>query len=463
MTPTPSASTRRFAAATLCAGLLAAVALPGNRLGLGMVLVAALVLAAVVSSGALPRSRYTAVSLALAVGLAAMAALRDAAWLLWIDLAAATLVTVLAAGDARSWRALVRAPLRWMAKLAPAPLFVAWTSGVRPSARTRRHAAPIARGLALGWALVLVFGALFASADEAFAQLTDGVLTPDVNLGLLPARAGVLVAVVGICGAVVLVALAPTRDKTRAEAGERWSAEWLIALALLDALFVVFLVVQARILFGGNDHVLETAGLTYAEYAREGFYQLLVVAFLTLIVVAVAGKRRGRRSGRRPTPVELLLGLLCALTVVVLVSALRRLGLLEDTYGFTITRLLGHATTLWVGAVLALVAIAGALRRTEVLPRAIVVVSAAGILAFSLLNPEGLVAGQNVDRYQRTGKIDTGHLATLGPDATPALSRLPRRVAPGLVERTAGNAQGDGFFALNVGRARARAAAGDHD
>jgi len=145
----------------------------------------------------------------------------------------------------------------------------------------------------------------------------------------------------------------------------------------------------------------------------------------------------------------------------VLVSALRRLGLLEDTYGFTITRLLGHAATLGVGAVLALVAVAGALRRTEVLPRAIVVVSATGILAFSLLNPEGLVAGQNVDRYQRTGKIDTSYLATLGPDATPALSRLPRRVAPGLVERTAGNAKGDGFFALNLSRARARATLAD--
>ena len=60
----PTSSTRRFAAAALCAGALAAIALPGNRLGLGMVLVAWLAIAAVAISGTLPRSRYTALSLA---------------------------------------------------------------------------------------------------------------------------------------------------------------------------------------------------------------------------------------------------------------------------------------------------------------------------------------------------------------------------------------------------------------
>ncbi|MGI8750413.1 MAG: response regulator [Thermoleophilaceae bacterium] len=88
-----------------------------------------------------------------------------------------------------------------------------------------------------------------------------------------------------------------------------------------------------------------------------------------------------------------------------------------------------------------LVAAGGALGRTKALPRAIVAVSAAAVLAFSVLNHEGLVADQNVDHYERTGKIDAGYLATLGPDATPALANLPRRVAPWLVERTAAPAK----------------------
>ena len=231
----------------------------------------------------------------------------------------------------------------------------------------------------------------------------------------------------------------------------------MIALGLLNVLFAAFLAVQVRVLFGGDDHVLDTAGLTYAQYAREGFYQLLVVAFLVLAVVEVAGRRRGERTGRRPTPVELLLGVLCLLTLVVLASALRRLGLLEDTYGFTLTRLFGHAGTLWVGAVLLGVMAAGAARRTDLLPRALVAATAAGLVAFSLANPEGLVARENVDRFERTGKIDTRYLRTLGADATPALERLPRAERG---EADPERPEDEGLFAYNLARARARSERG---
>ena len=54
-------------------------------------------------------------------------------------------------------------------------------------------------------------------------------------------------------------------------------AEWVIPLALLDALFLAFVIVQLAVLFGGHDRVLRTTGLTYAEYARSGFWQLLAV------------------------------------------------------------------------------------------------------------------------------------------------------------------------------------------
>lgn len=429
--PVPTPAARRFAAAALTAGALAAVALPGTPVGLGLVLVAALALAAVLLSGTLPRTRYVVLCVLLAAALAGQAALRDAAWLLWLDLTAAVAVLVVAAVDARSWPATARAAGTWVAKLFPAPLAVAWCAGVRPTPAIGRHAGPVARGVALAGGLVFVFGTLFASADEAFAQLSDGILTPDVDLGLLPARAGAGLAAVAGCGAVVLAAIAPVgQTPPRATAGRGGRAEWTIALVALNVLFAAFLAVQVRVLFGGEDYVQDTAGVTYAQYARAGFYQLLAVAFLVLAVVAVAGRRRGERAAaRRPTPVEALLGLLCLLTLVVLASALRRLGLLEDTFGFTLTRLNGHAVTLWVGVVLLWVLVTGAVRRTELLPRAIVATSAAAVLAYSTLDPEGLVARENVDRFERTGKIDTAYLRTLGADAAPALERLPRGCA----------------------------------
>jgi hypothetical protein len=45
------------------------------------------------------------------------------------------------------------------------------------------------------------------------------------------------------------------------------------------------------VLFGGHDHVLRTAGLSYADYAHQGYGQLMAAAMLTLAVIAAA--RRG--------------------------------------------------------------------------------------------------------------------------------------------------------------------------
>jgi hypothetical protein len=72
--------------------------------------------------------------------------------------------------------------------------------------------------------------------------------------------------------------------------------EWVLPLALLDALVAAFVLVQLTVLFGGSRHVLRRAGPTYAEYARSGFWQLLAVSALTLLVIAGAMRWAPRRT-----------------------------------------------------------------------------------------------------------------------------------------------------------------------
>ena len=96
---------------------------------------------------------------------------------------------------------------------------------------------------------------------------------------------------VGALG-LALAARGTLRGAARFAAPRLRLAEWAIPLALLDLLFLAFVAVQLTVLFGGHDHVLETSGLTYAEYAREGFWQLIAAAALTLVVVGGAHSRR---------------------------------------------------------------------------------------------------------------------------------------------------------------------------
>ncbi len=201
--------------------------------------------------------------------------------------------------------------------------------------------------------------------------------------------------------------------------------EWLVPIAVLDVLFLSFVTVQLTVLFGGHRHVLDTAGLTYAEYARSGFGQLVVVTLLTLSVVAATVRWAPRDTWSHRIVLRLLLGVLCALALVVVASALYRLHLYEEAFGFTRLRLFMNAFETWLGAVVVLVLAAGVRLRATWLARALVASAAAGLLVLGAVDPDGFVAERNIDRYRATGKLDVGYLQQLSADAVPAVDRLP--------------------------------------
>jgi uncharacterized protein DUF4153 len=380
---------------------------------------------------------------------------RAAAWV-WIPcLLGAAMLASLALAGGRSGRQVVaglaaalRRPLLGMvAVVAP----VGRAAGRADGARVR----PALRGGLIAAALLAVFVPLFTAADAAFAELVDRALPSGLDVDAPVGRVVALAAVVALGGALALArAAGPARAAAPARA-RLARAEWVLPLASLVALFAVFVAVQLAVLFGGHDHVLRTAGLSYADYAHQGYGQLMAAAMLTLAVVA--GARRWARIGGRRDDVLLrvLLAALCALCLVVLASALKRLGLYEEAYGATRLRLLADANIRWLGAVLALVLATLALGRSGRLPRAIVLVSAAGAVAFAVSNPDGRIASRNVDRYLEGGRIDGAYLSGLSADAAAPLTRLrhPECVAAGM---RAGLDEPDGILGANLARARAR-------
>lgn len=445
------------------AATLAATAVAGQRVGLALTVVLLIVIAS--ASAAAPR-RLDRPVLVLAVVLAIQPSLWDAGWVVTLDVAAALVAGAAAVVAPQRWPALGRtvvAPLRLCAGSA---VLLGEAREQLPRVAGRQWAA-VARGLGLAAALVLCFGILFASADPTFASAVSDVLDLGTRPGDLfwPVTLGLLVA--AVTGALVRAGRTATDPAASGEPGgpvgpvdpnePRWATlgrvELLIALGALVLLFAAFVAVQLPVLFGGREHVRATAGLGYGDYARDGFVLLLVVAALTLVVVAVAARRRDR-------VVRGLLGVLCGLTLVVLLSAHLRLGLVEDAYGLTRVRYGGGVLLLWLAVVFCLVLAAGAhpavARRA---PRVVLVASLVTIVGFSLSNPDGRIAASAVARAEAGATVDREYLRGLSADALPPLRRLPdvpdEAVAPWRsVERRL--ARPDGLAGLNRARARER-------
>jgi hypothetical protein len=431
----------------LSAGLIAALAVAHERIGLALALVLLLLLAAGVVVA--PRARWRAGLIALGAALAVQPVLRDAGWVIWLD----SLAVLATAG------ALVTAPGTWggVARSVTAPLRLVRGTALAGRAtvalmpeRAGRRWRPVLTGVALAVILLSGFGALFVAADAAFADLADETLDLQLDTGELMWRA-----VLGMTAAAVvgsLVAAARPRPLGPKPLGRvPGVVELRIALSAVVALFIAFVVVQLQVLFGGAGYVRRTTGLGLGEYARQGFTAMLVVAALTLAVVAFAARRRD-------PVVRGLLAALCLLCLVVLVSAQHRLGLVVDAYGLTRVRVAGEAAVPWLAGLLALVLAAGAhpgiARRG---PRLAITGTLAAILAFSLSDPDRRIAGRAVDRHARTGQIDLDYLEGLSADAIPALRRLPEPLRNEVLEPLVRDLERpDGIAGLNLSRARAR-------
>ncbi len=196
-------------------------------------------------------------------------------------------------------------------------------------------------------------------------------------------------------------------------------------LLVVDLVFLVFVVAQARVVLGGHDYVRRTAGLSYADYAHQGFGQLVVATALTLLVIWAAGRRVGPGASDRRL-FRVAAGLLGVLALAVVASALARMAVYQDAYGFTTLRLVVTVFEGWLGLVVLAVLVLGVLGLASWVPRLALLTGATALLGLLVLNPDAWVAERNIDRYQESGWLDAAYLGGLSDDAVPVLvERLP--------------------------------------
>ena len=442
----------RLVAGALAVGLAGAVVMPERELGLGTFVVLLAATAVVALARPAGRPTYFWGCTALVVALISILVLRDAEWVSVLCVLAAFGVGASALVDSRSFAGLA-------ASTVAVPL--AALRGLPWLGRTMRTASRVAtiwpalRTAAVSVLLVAVFGLLFASADAVFARWAD-LLVPDLSLDMLFARGFVFTVVAGVTLAASYVALNPPRVERLALPRARplpRAFEWLVPVGLVLALYVGFVAAQLSVMFGGHAYLRTTTGLTYAEYVHQGFGQLTVTTALTLAVVATTARKASRATVRDRVLLRSVLGALCAMTLVVVASALFRMHVYEEAYGFTRLRLLVSVFEGWLGLLVVLVLVAGVALDGRWVPRTAVLTGAGALLALAILNPDGYVAARNVERYLETGKADWHYLAGLSADAVPALQGLPDEVQHCVFAD--GSADHGDWLEWNLGEARA--------
>jgi len=413
-------------------GVVTDVLFHGAMLGVNVSLwFAALALAVGLGARATGRgvSSDRALLLALSVALASIWAWRDAGPLLFFGVVGALGALALAAGlptGRPSWRTtpltLVLAGLNMAAAGATAWLRIAralrWRDLLSGSAGARAEAAT--RALAIALPLLLVFGLLFAAADAVFAQALSAFVLPEDVV----AHAFLLVFGYGIGAALLwptLCVRTPEQPEVPAPSTHALGVtEIAIVLGSLALLFAAFVAVQLRYLFGGVEAVQASVDLTYAEYARRGYFELVTASLLLLPVLAGLDWAR-RREGTTRTLYLVLATVLTALLFVVMASAWQRLAIYRETFGLTELRLYTAVSLPWLGATLLWFLLLVVRRTTDRALAGAVVLGVAALLALNVLSPDDYIVRTNLDRAAAGHELDVAYAASLSADAVPAL------------------------------------------
>jgi hypothetical protein len=197
----------------------------------------------------------------------------------------------------------------------------------------------------------------------------------------------------------------------------------MVVLSILDAVFAAFAIAQAIGASGSAGDTLRAAGVTYSDYARSGFFQLLWVAGITLVVLILFSRITGFAERTGKVIFLALAELAIALTLLIVLVAWMRLSLYEGAYGFTMLRLYSHIFAGWVAVVFVLLAVdlAGLFRRRRWFVGVTTLTALGLLLALNLANPEAVVVALNVERAAATHKIDAQYFGELSSDATPSL------------------------------------------
>nr|WP_290443515.1 DUF4173 domain-containing protein [Sporolactobacillus kofuensis] len=193
-------------------------------------------------------------------------------------------------------------------------------------------------------------------------------------------------------------------------------------LSMINAIYVLFTLIQFSYLFGGFSFALP-AEFTYAQYARRGFFELVLVTlinFSILLLLIYCTKKGTTRMNRMMQALETLL-VFC--TLIMLVSAFVRMYLYEQMYGYTYLRVFTHAFMIFL-FVLVMFTLVRIWNGRMNLFKCYVLTGITALVLINFTTIDAFITKWNIDRYEHTGKIDIGYLTELSDDAVPGMIRL---------------------------------------
>ena len=265
--------------------------------------------------------------------------------------------------------------------------------------------------------IVLVVLLLLVSADMMFKNLFSGLfdLLKDFSLGDLIGRTILIIILFMYMGCSLKYLLVKYQDGLKSNSDVKSIDDYTIKLLLtvLNIIYIVFDIIQIRSLLF---HRVAT-GINYAEYARSGFFQLMVISIINLVILLLS-----KRSKENNYTKYMSLGMVF-LTFIIILSSIFRMYLYESAYGYTVLRL-GVYTILFTEIILLIPTIIYIFKTKFNVFKYYLIIMVSVYTFINLFSVDYIIAYNNINRYYHTGKIDLDYLENYEYDNVKLLKDL---------------------------------------
>lgn len=283
----------------------------------------------------------------------------------------------------------------------------------------------IVKGFLMGVPLVVLFSILFSSADMVFAKKIEYILNfKFLNWIDFTGQAFYTTFFAILFLGFFTYAFYKKRTKTNEEKPSKFvydnekHVEINMVLAMVSILFGVFVFFQIGYLFSGETSII-SQWFTFAEYAKKWFTELTIVAAIIFIVLWKIDEYLYNHERDTGPSYKILSSILIILTLIIMLSAVYRLWVYQNAYGFTEARYYGflYMEILFLFLVVTLARVLFFFKEWNFLITNISIVLVSFFLS-NFINPESYVASFNLEKeYRRSLSIDYDYIWNRSADA----------------------------------------------
>lgn len=202
----------------------------------------------------------------------------------------------------------------------------------------------------------------------------------------------------------------------------------VVAVVPILFLYVVFFISQWKYYVSGFTGLLPE-NFSYAEYARQGFFELCAVSVINLVLIVAIAFFIKRGKNGNSIVLKIVVGIFCLCTLILISTAVAKLVMYIDYYGLTPRRIYAMWLMALIAVVFLLIALGQFLRRMKTVATCfmVAIVMFAGL---SVCNVNALCARYNADRYL-SGSLKTLDVMAMdewGDSAIPSLVKVSQNM-----------------------------------